>query len=262
MKFSSIINADRPTNLLIMKSFSSPSLEDDGIHLLPYAGLEYVVHLFDCADDLVRGLSKSPESFVLAHAESIRSLEDRVVNLEQGHKKMKKFVEDGAAVTAELRDFDENKRNEDKFIVSGLPRLQSGLTTKEWQLRVKRDVSGLIKKLLNREPPVQVVHNQTGSKPITTYLVQMEDSRDAGAVRQKFGAYFAGGKDARPSDLREVSIGNVITPASKVCEIFIRIGYCLSCLLIFFRFESVLAFSLGFAALVFSRDSLPLVFCF
>ena len=212
MKFSTMMSIERPSNLLLMKSFSNPCLEPDGVHLTPYSGLEYVVHLFDCAEDLLNGLSRSPESFVIANTESIRCLEDRVVNLEQGHKKMRMFVEDRAAVAAELSDFDENKRNEDKFLISGLARPPSGLTTKEWQNRVRADVSQVITNLIGRQAPIQVVHNQTGSRRQTTYLVQMEDSRDASAIRTKFGSYFAGGKDSRPPALKDVSVGNWITP--------------------------------------------------
>ena len=116
MKFSTVMSSDQPSNLLLMRSFNNPALEDDGVHLTAYSGLEYVVHLFDSAEILLRDLSKSPESFVLAHHESLRGLEDRVVNLEQGHKKLRKFVEDGAAVAAELRDFEENRRNEDNIL--------------------------------------------------------------------------------------------------------------------------------------------------
>ena len=83
LKFSSIMDPERPKNLLLLPSFPNPVLEADGVHLLPYSGYEYVLHLFDSACNLMRSLTQSPEDFVIAHTESIRSLEDRVVVLER-----------------------------------------------------------------------------------------------------------------------------------------------------------------------------------
>ena len=70
--------------------------------------------------------------------------------------------------------------------------------------------------LLNRDCPIEVVHNQTGQKKFTTYLVKMKSAQDARDVRSTFGRFFAGGKDGRPAALKSISISNWTTPATKV----------------------------------------------
>ena len=112
----------------------------------------------------------------------------------------------------------ENKRNEDHFVISGLAKVRSGLSSKEWQIQAQRDVLSVISLIITRDqqPSIRVVHNQTGTRRVTTYLVQMVEPADACAIRSKFGSFFAGGKDARPPGLREISIGNFVTPATKV----------------------------------------------
>ena len=86
--FSRLMSKSRPRNLHLLSSFSNPVLEADGVHLTPYSGYEYVLHLFDSTAELIRGLSDPPEAFVLAHSESIRALEDRVVVLEKGQQRL------------------------------------------------------------------------------------------------------------------------------------------------------------------------------
>ena len=92
----------------------------------------------------------------------------------------------------------------------------SGISTKEWQEKAKQDVAGVISIILNRDCPIDVVHNQTGQKRTTTYLVRMQNLHDAKAVRSAFGKYFAGGKDGRPAALKDISVSNWTTPATKV----------------------------------------------
>ena len=124
----------------------------------------------------------------------------------------------------------ENKRNEDHFVISGLTKVRSGLSSKEWQVQAQRDVMTVIASILNREPAIRVVHNQTGTRRVTTYLVQMVEPADACSVRSKFGSFFAGGRDSRPSALKEISIGNFVTPATKV--ISCRVSVMPFCLLL------------------------------
>ena len=88
MKFSTLMDPDRPKNMLLLKSFPNPVLESDGVHLNPYSGFEYVLHLIDCTCNLIQSLTQSPESFVITHAESIRTLEDRVIVLEKDHQRL------------------------------------------------------------------------------------------------------------------------------------------------------------------------------
>ena len=107
-------------------------------------------------------------------------------------------------------------RHEDQFLISGLTRPPPGLTSVEWQNRVKLDVGGVVTILLGRECPIEVVHNQTGPKKVTSYLVKMRSAQDAKDVRSTFGSFFKGGQDGRPAALRSVSVSNWTTPGTKV----------------------------------------------
>ena len=92
LQFSAIMDAERPRNLLLLGSFPNPELESDGVHLTPYSGYQYVLHLFDKTCDLIRSQKQTPEAFVISHTESLRSLEDRVVVLEKDHQRLNKVI--------------------------------------------------------------------------------------------------------------------------------------------------------------------------
>ena len=134
IRFSAIMSQDRPRNLLLLDSFPSPDLESDGVHLTPYSGFEYVSFLFENVNKMIKSLKRSPEEFVVAHTEALRSLEDRVIVLEKDHRRLDRVVEYKTAVDAEASDFAENRRYEDHMIISGMTKVCSGLTTKEWQV--------------------------------------------------------------------------------------------------------------------------------
>ena len=74
-----------------------------------------------------------PEKVAERTAASNRVLEDRVVVLEQDHRRLNKVVEDKVAIDSELADWRENERNEDCFMIHGLPRISNDLTGKDWQ---------------------------------------------------------------------------------------------------------------------------------
>ena len=107
-------------------------------------------------------------------------------------------------------------RHEDSFLISGLARAPSGISTHEWQEKVRQDVGGVISILMNKDCPIQVVHNQTGTRKTTTYLVKMRAVQDAKDIRSTFGRFFSGGKDSRPAALQSISISNWTTPGTKV----------------------------------------------
>ena len=110
LKFSQLMSKDKPKNLYLLPSFSSPALEQDGVHLTPYAGFEYVYNLFYSAADLLT-TAKKPAAFVQTkHSESIRVLEDRVLVIEQDHKRLNQSVESKNAVSAEAADYTVNLR--------------------------------------------------------------------------------------------------------------------------------------------------------
>ena len=51
VRFSEVFSIEKPPNLYLLPSFSFPEFESDGIHLLPYPGLKFVISLFDGAKE-------------------------------------------------------------------------------------------------------------------------------------------------------------------------------------------------------------------
>ena len=96
--FSQTMAADRPPNLKLMSSFPHPSLESDGVHLSSFSGLEYLIHLFDSAEQIMDSLDAPPEAVLLKQCESNRVLEDRVLVLEKEHQRLAKVVEHKIAI--------------------------------------------------------------------------------------------------------------------------------------------------------------------
>ena len=115
-RFSTVMK-DRPSNCLLLPSFPTPSFEEDGIHLTAYSGSEFVLHLFDSAKAILSKAQLSVDSKQEAADESARVLEDRVMVLEQDHRRLNAKVELKAAVDAELFDFEENARCEDFIMI-------------------------------------------------------------------------------------------------------------------------------------------------
>ena len=219
-RFSSIFaeSAVVVPNLSAMPSFATPSFESDGIHLTPYSGLEYVLHLFDRAEMIMKSLTAPVEESHLIVSESTRSLADQVVALQQDHRRLCSAFEVKAAIDAELACFRTNERNEDSILISGLRRLPSGLSTKEWQEQARRSVEDAIRLITSDPVRVLVVHNATGrgSNALTTYTCQLESAERSREIRQLFGRFFSGGKDSRPLGLQGVSISNVVTKETRV----------------------------------------------
>ena len=206
-KFSSVFSVERPSNLFLMPSFSSPAFEADGIHLTPSSGLEYLYHLFDSAKLVLQNCCLDLSEKSVVGSEATRVLEDRVMALEQDHRRLNKTVEHSAAVTAEREDFQENVRNEVFFMISGLTPIQ-GLKGKDWMTRAIADVQAIIRILLDKELKIVVVHNATSRAPNSEvrYSVKMESAASSQEIRSKFGSFFVGGQDRRPDSLRRVSI--------------------------------------------------------
>ena len=215
LKFSSVMKG-RNDNIHLLPSFSSPELIDDGVHLTPYSGMEFVLHLFRSSESLIESLGSSIEEVASRNQEVTRALEDRVVALEQDHRRLNISHEMKTAEDAELLDYHENIRLESWFVIAGLDRLPD-MSTREWQEKVKLDVSGAISVLIKREVPIIVVQNSTGKgkNAINTYNVQLKNVADSKEIRDTFGAFFLGGKDDRPPALKPLSIRNRVTPATS-----------------------------------------------
>ena len=220
-KFSTVMKAREP-NVHLMSSFSTPELVDDGVHLTPYSGMEFVLHLFRGSESLIESLGLSLTEVASKGQEVSRVLEDRVVALEQDHRRLNSVHELKTAEDSELFDMHENIRFESWFVIAGLAKLPD-MSPREWQERAKSDVSAAIQVLIKREVPIIVVQNITGKgkDAINTYNVQLKKVEDSKEIRDTFGVFFVGergsdGKqpDGRPPALKHLSIRSRVTPAT------------------------------------------------
>ena len=215
--FSQTLSADRPSNLHILPSFATPDFEADGVHLTAYSGLEFILHLFDSASELLSNLALPTPDLAIRSCETTRVLEDRMMAIEQDHRRLNRVVESKTAIDSELADFHANERTEDFFVLSGLPPI-SDLVGKAWQDQAVKDVTYFIKKLMGRNLKILFVKNSTkrhdGAE--ITYSVQMASVDDSKAIRRKFGSYFLTGQDKRPDNLRDFSVKNFVTPETQI----------------------------------------------
>ena len=210
---------DKPGNLHLLPSFPTPDYEPDGYHLTAYSGLEYMIHLFDSAVNLLDDLLKPCDERIPVSSEATRRLEDRVMVLEQDHRRLNEDVELRAAVDSELHDYHENVGNEAFLMITGCPR-RPGLTSREWQDRVKRDISRILQELMGCEIPIEFVTNATGPRPDAPvrYNVRLRSVEASKQVRTKFGSFFPNGRDERPPFFkdRDISIRNLLTQSTRV----------------------------------------------
>ena len=210
--------AERPQNLLLLTSFSTPEFDSDGVHLTAYSGLEYIMHLFDSAEEAIGAAAMPVEETTVKTSESIRVLEDRVMVLEQDHRRLSRVVENKIAVDAELADFHANERTEDFFVIAGLSRIPDELTGKDWQDQAVKDVKAALLILMGKNVPIVFVKNATyrheGAE--VTYNVQVPSVAESKAIRTKFGSFFLGGKKVKPAGLESVSIKNFVTPNTRI----------------------------------------------
>ena len=180
--------------------------------------MEFVLHLFDSARAAIETASSSPEEKSIKTSEANRVLEDRMMAIEQDHRRLNKFVEWRAAIESELADFNENTRNENWFVIHGLPKLDEK-DRKLWQEKAKADVSGAILELMGREFPIVFVQNITlkAKDADCRYQVLLKSAAESKEIRDKFGSYFVGGKgDTRPDPIKKFSIQNRITPGTQL----------------------------------------------
>ena len=214
-KFSDLCKR-KPVNCHMMPSFPTPTFETDGVHLTAYSGHEFVLHMFESMDQVLSRLEMPPSDLSLVISESTRVREDRVMVLEQDHRRLNSQFELKTAVDAELSDFQENIRNESFFIIQGLPRLPK-LEPKEWQAQAKVAVQEVLKSVMGKEYPIVFIQNSTGrgKEARTTYRVKMPSVVLSREIRDKFGLFFMGsGGDKRPDDLKGISIRNAVTTAT------------------------------------------------
>ena len=215
-KFSEVMKR-RPSGVHLLSSFPTPTYEADGVHLTAYSGLEFVLHLFDTSNSVLDSLDATVEEVSLENSEASRLLEDRMVAIEQDHRRLNLAFESKTAEDAELLDYHENVKFESCFIVAGLDVLPD-LDPREWQVRAKADVSGVLNTLMGKEFDIVYVINNTSRKKDAkaTYAVQLRSSQESKEIRDKFGSFFVGGGgDKRPPALKHISIRNRVTVATQ-----------------------------------------------
>ena len=218
-RFSTELMQNRPPNLLPMPSFPTPSLEADGVHLTAYSGLEFVLHLFDSANSILDQLTVDPGIQVKTNRESTRLLEDRMVALEQDHRRLNSVVDLKIATDAELADVQINERNEDSFVIFGLPAIASSITGKPWQDQAKRDLQVVIRELIGHECSVILITNITSrvqSDPEIRYKVKLTTATESKHIRTTFSKFFTGQVDTRPDPMKGISIRNLLTQETRV----------------------------------------------
>ena len=216
--FSATLSLDRPPNLHLLPSFPTPDFSADGVHLTPYSGLEFILHLFDSSQYLLSNLDSGTEVTTIQNSESTRVLEDRVMALEQDHRRLNSVIESKTAADAELADFRANQGFEDSFVVFGLAPIPAELVGKAWQERAVKDVQGVLVALMGREFKIVFVKNATSraKDAEVAYNVQLTDVSESKQIRKKFGTFFYGRKDGRPDALRHINIKNLVTRETKI----------------------------------------------
>lgn len=205
------------TNLFAFPSFPTPVFEDDGVHLTPYSGFEFVLYLFDSSKTLLASINSSSEAREVESRESVRALEDRMMAVEQGQKILTSVFDMKCAIDSELACYRANERSEDCFLISGLGRLPTSLNGKDWQERAKSDTRKILSELIDKPVNIVVVRNVSSRNGSTSsYSVQLDSVQDSRMIRSRFGSYFARGVDNRPPSLRNISISNVVTRETRI----------------------------------------------
>jgi hypothetical protein len=218
-RFSSCLTQSR--HLRLLPSFATPEFEADGTHLTSYSGLEYLIHLFDSVSSALSSEDSDCDERNLRSQESSRLLEDRMMALEQDHRRLNRSVEYRAAVDAELHDFHKNVGNEDFLILSGIFSLPpSGLSGPEWQKRAIDIVQSYLQILIGHPADVKYVQNLTGRSKdsIARFQVKLASATESKEIRSKFGYFFSGGNDSRPPLFKkgDVTIRNKVTHDTRV----------------------------------------------
>ena len=74
--FSQLMSDEKPDNLHLLPSFATPEFESDGAHLTAYSGLEFILHLFDSASDVLDKADLPAPDLAIKDGEATRVLED------------------------------------------------------------------------------------------------------------------------------------------------------------------------------------------
>ena len=222
-RFSSIMTTAQPANLYLLPSFISQDLSPDGIHLTAVSGLHYVLHLFDQSEAVLALDPREPELKLVKVQEAVRHHDDRLSYLEGRHGHLQVNLGIKTAVDHEFKDWMTNRSEEDWLTILGLPRLGQ-MTTREWQVAARKQVSALIKEVLNAHRVrleysilhvVNPVKGRTAGKSVLN--VRISSIYASQRIREVYSGFFRGSNPAPlPNHFRGISVRNTVTLATRI----------------------------------------------
>ena len=223
-RFSTTFSEDRPENLFLLPSFQCQDLLSDGVFLNPVSGLHYVLQLFDSSEAALAIVTSSGNVQFGSVKENVRLHDDRMAYIEKRHENLERRVDHKIAIDAEFSDWVQNRSEEDWLTVQGLPRLSSDLSDRDWQQAAKRQVTDLIKTVLNIDRSnvrftVLLVLNPFRHIPTRPplYNVRMDSAASSGRIREIYSGFFRKERPMKlPPSLKGVSVRNKITLNTKI----------------------------------------------
>ena len=217
------MTANQPENLYLLPSFISQDLSPDGVHLSAVSGLHYVIHLFDQAEAVLALAPREPELKLVKVQEAVRQHDDRLSYLEGRHGTLQGNFSLKVATDHEFKDWMTNRSEEDWLTVLGLPRLGQ-MTSREWQVAAKKQVSDLIKVVLgiNRariDYAVLYVSNPVRHRPAGKPVlnVRLSSVHSAVRIRELWSGFFRRVNPLPlPQEYRGVEVRNKVTLATRI----------------------------------------------
>ena len=223
-RFSLTFNDGKPDNLFLLPSFSCQDLLPDGAFLTPVSGLHYVLQLFDSSEAALELVASSGNAQFGSVKETVRTHDDRMTYIENRHVHLQQRVDLKIAIDAEFNDWVQNRSEEDWLVVQGLPRLSSDLSNHDWQKAAKKQVTELIKFVLNIDRSdvnfrVLLVLNPFRHIPTRPplYNVRMDSISSSQRIREIYSGFFRKERPMKlPASLKGVSVRNKITLNTKI----------------------------------------------
>ena len=128
------------------------------------------------------------------------------------------------AADAEFDDWMRNKAEEDWLSITGLPRLSSSLTQKDWQVQAKRQVKEMLRLVLQTNKAhvsfeVIVVVNPIKWRTTgpTVYNVRLNSVEASKRIRDLFSGFFSPANPVKlPSSLKGLQLRNKVTLNTKI----------------------------------------------
>ena len=223
-RFSLTFSEGKPDNLFLLPSFNCQDLLPDGAFLNPVSGLHYVLHLFDSSEAALDIMASSGNVQFGSVKETVRLHDDRMTYIESRHVHLQNRVDHRIVIDAEFNDWVLNRSEEDWLVVQGLPRLSNDLSNHDWQKAAKKQVTELIKFVLNIDRSnlnfkVLLVLNPFRHIPTRPplYNVRMDSVASSERIREIYSGFFRQERPMKlPASLKGVSVRNKITLNTKI----------------------------------------------